>query len=288
MRRVGRTILMAAFVASDARAQKVLLELRPHLNDTLRMQMEQVTEMRSARPGEAAAISTTTLHMYSRAIVESTAHIASLILAITDSVDVRSSDANSRAMAEGVERELEGRQMRLRLWPDGSVTLNDGKASVPREVSELVSVMPASFPSRPVDVGETWIREMPIPSGTALGIPAGSVVRLRLRLDSVSSDGNLAFVAITGSLAPVTSADGGMVDGTVTGGLVVNRRRGWLSESRFQLELRSTMPRGVAMKGASNAAGPAAGTRSDGLRFRVRMSQTMKVLRPAATAVRQR
>jgi hypothetical protein len=288
MQRVGRSILVAAFVASDVRAQKVLLELRPHLGDTLRMQMEQVTEMRSARPGEAAALTTTTLHMYSRAIVESTAHIASLILAITDSVDVSSTDANARPMADGVERELEGRQMRLRLWPDGSVTLNDGKASVPREVSELVSVMPASFPSRPVAVGETWIREMPIPSGTALGIPAGSVVRLRLRLDSLSSDGNLAFVAITGSLAPVAAADGGMVDGTVTGSLVVNRRRGWLSESRFQLELRSTMPRGMAIKGASAAAGSAAGARNDALRFRVRMSQVMKVLKPSATAARQR
>jgi len=303
MSRAVRPILLVALVslvATDAGAQKVLLELRPHAGDTLRMQLEQVMEMSAWRPGEAPTLTTTTLRMYSRAIVESTAHIASLILAITDSVDVSSTDAHARALGAEAERELEGRQMRLRLWPDGSVTLNDGAASVPREVNELVSVMPASFPSRPVGVGETWIREMPIPSGTALGIPAGSVVRTRFRLDSLSADGDLAFVAMSGALAPTTSgADGAVVDGTVSGKFVVNRRRGWLSESQFQLQLRSTMARKGASKGVSKgvsegvAKGVSEGVSKsasgdDAMRFRVRMTQSMTVLRPSATPPRPR
>jgi hypothetical protein len=288
MSTVGRSILLgalAALVASQAHAQKVLLELRPHAGDTLRMQLDQVTEMNGARPGEAPALATTTLRMYSRAIVESAAHIASLILAITDSVDVSSTDAYWLALGEQAKRELTGRQMRLRLWPDGSVTLNDGAASVPREVSELVSVMPGSFPSRPVGVGETWIREMPIPSGTALGIPAGSVVRTRFRLDSLSGDGDLAFVAMSGALEPTSAvADAAVVAGTVSGHFVVNRKRGWLSESHFRLELRSTLPRKVGVaKGASKGA-----SKDDSMRFRVRMTQSMKVLRPSAIPPRPR
>jgi hypothetical protein len=288
MSRVGRSILLgalgalAALVATEARAQKVLLELRPHTGDTLRMQLEQVTEMSGARPGEAPALATTTLRMYSRAIVESTAHIASLILAITDSVDVSSTDAHGLALGEQAKRELTGRQMRLRLWPDGSVTLNDGAASVPREVNELVSVMPGSFPSRPVGVGETWIREMPIPPGTALGIPAGSVVRTRFRLDSLSSDGDLAFVAMSGALEPMPAvadvADAAVVDGTVSGHFVVDRKRGWLSESHFRLQLRSTLARKAVSKGVAKG-----DSKDDSMRFRVRMTQSMKVLRPSAT-----
>jgi hypothetical protein len=190
-------------------------------------------------------------------------------------------------LGEQAKRELTGRQMRLRLWPDGSVTLNDGAASVPREVSELVSVMPGSFPSRPVGVGETWLREMPLPSGTALGIPAGSVVRTRFRLDSLSGDGDFAFVAMSGALAPTTSpADGSTLEGTVSGHFVVNRKRGWLSESHFQLQLASTMRKAVSR---SASKGVAKGVSKDeSMRFRVHMTQSMKVLRPSATPPRPR
>lgn len=276
---VLRSLLVASLVASNAAAaQRVLLELRPHAGDTLCMQLEQVTEMTAGSPGAPGAASakvTTTLRMFSRAIVESTAHIASLILAVTDSVDIASSDPHARAMSEQAERELKGRQMRLRLWPDGAVTLNDGASSVPREVSDLISVMPASFPSRPVGVGDTWLREMPVPAAEAVGVPAGSVVRTRFRFDSMSADGNLAFLSMSGALRPVTT--GAIEDapvGKVSGSLIVNRVRGWLSESRFLLELRSSAPRKAAEKNAP-------------VRFNVRVSQTMRVL-PPTTLVRRR
>lgn len=273
---VLRPVLLAAMVASNAFGQKVLLELRPRTGDTLRMQLEQVTEMTSTASGAAPTKVTTSLRMFSRAIVESTAHIASLILAVTDSVDVSSSDPSTRALSLQAEHELEGRQMRLRLWPDGGVTLNDGAASVPREVRDLVSVMPASFPSRPVGVGETWIREMPVPASEAVGIPAGSVVRTRFRFDSMSAEGDLAYLSMAGALRPVSPASEA-VSGSVSGSLVVNRQRGWLSESHFLLQLRST----VARKGVKAAAKDA------GIRFSVRVSQTMRVL-PPPSIVRKR
>jgi hypothetical protein len=203
-----RTAIAATLIASSADAQKLLLELRPHAGDTLRMQMEQVTELSSGRAGSPLTTMTTTMRMFSRAIVESTAPIAALILAVTDSVDVSGSDVSARSLAEQARREIQGRQMRLRLWPDGTVTLNDGAKSVPREVSDLVSVMPASFPSRPVAVGETWTREMPIPAGEQLGIPVGSSVRARFRLDSVSASSDEAWVSISGVLQPSAATAG--------------------------------------------------------------------------------
>ncbi|MEK7401521.1 MAG: hypothetical protein AABZ80_04075 [Gemmatimonadota bacterium] len=261
MSQLSRSLLLSAIVVGNAGAQKVLLELRPRVGDTLRMQLQQVTEMSSSAAG---APITTTLRMFSRAIVESAAPIASLILAVTDSVDVTSSDVNARALGAQAEQELEGRQMRLRLWPDGTVTLNDGAGSVPRDVSDLVSVMPASFPSKPVAVGESWVREMPVPSGESLGIPGGSVMRARFRLDSTAAQGDLAYVTMTGTLVPTAKPAGEAVTGSVSGTMVVNRRRGWLSESHFLLLLKST----VAQKDKANAA----------LRFSVKVTQSMKVL----------
>ena len=273
MRLVGWTIV-ASLVATDAGAQKLLLELRPQAGDTLHMHLEQVTELSSARAGGAPSSMTTTMHMYSRAIVESTAPIAALILAVTDSVVVVGDAPSARALDEQARRDMTGRKVRLRLWPDGTVTLNDGARSVPREVSDLVNVMPASFPSRPVGVGETWTREMPIPSGDQLGIPAGSSVHARFRLDSVTAGGDEAWISIAGSLQPAGNSSDA-VGGSVSGVLVVDLERGWLSQSRFVLQLRSM----VAQKTAA--------AKDDTTHFRVRVSQTMQVLKPT-TGLRQR
>ncbi|HEX7939411.1 MAG TPA: hypothetical protein VF483_10495, partial [Gemmatimonadaceae bacterium] len=181
-------------------------------------------------------------------------------------VDVNSNDTQARAQGEQAERELEGRQMRLRLWPDGTVTLNDGAASVPREVNDLVSVMPASFPTKPVSKGATWTREMPVPAGESLGIPAGSVMRARFRLDSASADGEYAWITMTGTLVPATRKTASGVAGSVTGSMVVNRKRGWLSESHFMLLLQSAVAKG---KAASTSP------------FRMKVTQGMRVLLPA-------
>jgi hypothetical protein len=264
---LARALVLSAAVAANAGAQKILLELRPHAGDTLRMQLQQITEMSGASVGAPNGSVTTTLNMFSRAIVENAAPIATLILAITDSVDVSSSDAHAPALGEQAKRELQGRQMRLRLWPDGTVTLNDGAGSVPREVSDLVSVMPASFPSKPVSIGSSWSREMPVPTGEALGIPEGSVVRAKFHLDSASSDGELAYVSMKGTLVPSTKPAAEAVGGSVSGSMVVNRRRGWLSESHFLLLLKSI----VARKGKTD----------DALQFSVKVTQSMRVITPA-------
>jgi hypothetical protein len=227
------------------------LELRPRVGDTLRMRLDQVTEMSGTRKGGGPAMKqvVTTLRMFSRAIVESSAPAAAVILAVTDSVDVTTNDERTRTLAQQTRRQLEGRQMRLRLSPDGTVAVADQTTSVPREVNELVSVMPASFPRAPVAVGDTWVREMPIPPVTSLSLATGGVVRVSFRLDSVSRGADVAYVSMRGALQPQltpASADPAL-SGSVSGSMVINRRRGWLSESRFLVQLRTTVtPRDAA------------------------------------------
>jgi hypothetical protein len=243
MKLAGRTLAaLLCIVTADARAQRTQLELRPRVGDTLRMRLDQVMEVSGRRGGSAMIPVVTTLQMFSRAIVESSSPTSVLILAITDSVEVVSSDARSSALLAQTEQALKGRRMRLRLAPDGTVGVADSPA-VPKEVNDLVSVMPASFPKEPVGVGETWTREMPIASGSTFGAPVGGVVRASFTLDSVTPGTDLAFVTMRGTVEPprqVRSFEQSM-SGSVEGRIVVNRKRGWLSETRFQVEMNTTV-----------------------------------------------
>ena len=255
--------LVAAF--SEAHAQGVLLELRPRAGDTLRMRLEQQTEVSSAREGARPLSVTTSVVMHSRAIVLTTDAVSAIILAVTDSVAIQSTDEHARALADQARRGLEGRQVKLRLAPDGTVALADAERAATREVKDLVSIMPGSFPSTPLAVGDTWMREMPIPGSEAMSLPAGGRVRARFRLDSLSRSGDLAYVSMRGVFEPASATQkDDAAAGSVSGTLVVSRRRGWLSESRFLIEMRSTVPRPASDKRAP-------------MRFRTKITQLMRV-----------
>jgi hypothetical protein len=262
-----RRWIVAGFttIAMELGAQTVLLELRPRDGDTLRMRLDQTTETVANRKGAAPMQVTTALSMFSRAIVEGRSGDATLIFAITDSVELTSSDAHARAIVEGAERQLKGRKMRLRLLPNGTVSLSDPPRDIPREVNEIVSVMPASFPSEPVAIRGTWTREMPIPPGVRLGVPIGGTVRAVFRFDSLSRDGRYAFVSMRGTMHPMPGlANVATMGGSVDGSLVVDRRRGWLSETRFLIEMRTTVE-------------PASGRGAAPMQFRTTISQRMMI-----------
>ena len=160
-----------------------------------------------------------------------------MIHAITDSVEVSTSSKSIAASAAETERQLEGRQMRLKLLPDGTVNVAESEPSVSKQAGELVSLMPASFPRGSVTIGDTWLREMPIPGG-ATGVPL--VVRAAIRLDSVSTDYDVAYLSMRGNVVEMdTTGTHGGPTGRVTGSMVVDRRRGWLSASRFTITLRT-------------------------------------------------
>ena len=237
----GRSLALLLFITADARAQRMQLELRPKVGDTLRMRLDQITEVTGGRKGAAMQPVVTTMRMFSRAIVQSSESTSAIILAVTDSVDVSTTDAHARALTDQTERQLQGRQMRLRLSPDGTVGVADQPA-VPKEVNDMVSIMPAAFPREAVSVGDTWRREMPIASGSSFGAPIGGVVRATFRLDSVARGGDLAYVTMRGAVeAPKQVGSDQTMSGTVEGSIVVNRRRGWLAESRFEVDMNTTV-----------------------------------------------
>jgi hypothetical protein len=182
-------------------------------------------------------------------------------------VDVSSTDAHARTLARETQRQLEGRRLRLRLSPDGTVGVADHERDVPREVTDLVSVMPASFPRGLVAVGDTWMREMPIPPSASFGVPLGGIVRATFRLDSLGSGSDKAYVSMRGTLQDVaaSAANQPTLSGSVSGTVVVNRRRGWLSESRFVVQMRATIPAASTVQGSAP------------MQFRMKITQHMLV-----------
>jgi hypothetical protein len=263
MRRTWWLVVALLAVSGSAKAQKVQLELRPKAGDTLRMRLDQSVEVSGTRDGRSPVQMGSRFTMFSRAIVEGATASGTRILAITDSITMDARDEQSRLLAEDARRQLVGRQMRLLLTPDGLVEVADDARRMPREVSDLVAVMPASFPREPLAVGDTWMRQMPIPPSAQFGIPLGGLVRARFRLDSLSPGGSLAYVSMRGT---VESASGrpDSAGGNVSGSMVVNRRRGWLLESRFLVLLRAS----VVSPGAA-----AASTTN----FRVKVTQHLRV-----------
>ena len=239
-------LLALAAPTASARQQRVVLELRPRFGDTLNMRVDQTTEVTGTRKGMTARPVTTQMSMFSRAIVEVSTPAAAFILAITDSVNASATDDRARQMVSDTERQLEGRQMRLRMAPDGTVGLADQPPQtpqVPQEVNDLIALMPASLPKGSVAVGDTWLREMRLPPSANFGVPVAGIVKAAFRLDSVTADGDHAFLSMRGSLEP--SKDGivpaGTYTGTVTGKMIVDRRRGWFQETAFQVHMRTSM-----------------------------------------------
>jgi len=233
---------------SSLHAQTVQLRIKPHAGDTLRMQLDQQTEMTGTRytsSGEASSLVVTTMQMYSRAVVEGIADDGTNVLAVTDSVHVQTTDERSRGDAVRVEAQMRGQRVRFRVAPDGTVGMVQMSEGTPREVAQVVSLMPAAFPRSKIKVGESWIREMPLPSGTQLGAQISGKLHVTFRLDSVTHGGEWAFVSMRGEMVPVAGSPAGtgtvIEKGVVNGTMLVDQRRGWLTQSWFAISVSSVV-----------------------------------------------
>jgi hypothetical protein len=243
-----RPMLAVVFLAAPLGAQtRVQLELRPAVGDTIRMRIEQDTEVqgqKSNSTGTTPRSVTMSLRLWSRAIVQGRDPGSTAVLTVTDSVRMSTSDPHAQNIAARTEQMLAGRTMRLRVAPDGTARVTGGETD--GELSAVVSAMPAALPSKPVSVGERWRREMPVPGANPLGAEEG-IIRAVFQLDSVTRRGALAWISVKGELSrePVPAFGGHAstveMRGTLNGTLVLDRRRGWLTDARFMINVQTTV-----------------------------------------------
>jgi hypothetical protein len=248
-------LLACLCIAGTASAQEgsgTLLRLHPRFGDTLRTLLEQQTEVTMMPPGKSAAplrSVTMTLAIHSRTIVRSVQPTSTTVLTVVDSSKVTSSDIHGATMMADAQRALDGQKLIVELAADGTVaSARDARGVlVTRNVAAAMASMPAVFPLKPVAVGETWTREMPLPSASSLGTKGSGRVRAVFQLDSVQRGGAVAYVSMRGEIVPDrATAPLQDLSGAITGTMQLDRVRGWLTDSRFVITLRSVIEPGVA------------------------------------------
>ncbi len=256
--------------AQGGRDAEILLQVHPHVGDTLHTRLDQQSEVSatvSANGGRSTKTVTTSVVLLSRTIVQGSTSASTLVLTIVDSADLRTSDEHGAEQIAAAQRQLRGQQLMLQLGADGTVeSARDARGvPVPRDVADAMSAMPAVFPRRPVRVGEQWTRELPLPAGGPLGARGSGHVNATFRLDSLDRSGDVAFISLRGEILPDAGSRGLRLSGDVSGAMQVDRQRGWMTDSRFEISVRSQ----VTPPGASGLAP---------MRFVTRVTQRLRTL----------
>jgi hypothetical protein len=273
--RAAAALIILAGSVRAVSAQPTMLQIKPHVGDTIRMRLDQESEMSGVRrtdAGESSAMVLTTMKMFSRAIVEGWADNgtgdAISVLAVTDSVLMTTTDDRTRGATQQMQAQMRGQRLRFRVAPDGSVSMMQMDGA-PREVAQVVSLMPATFPKTPISIGDVWTREMSLPVGPQLGAQVSARLQVKFRFDSVARRGQLAYVSMRGDMRPATgpgAASGAVLEkGLVSGTMVLDQRRGWLKESWFSIVVTSSLR-------------AAASTSAQPIRMQMRITQHMHTM----------
>lgn len=231
--------LVAMGAARGAAAQEVTLRIRPPVGDTLRMAMEQQFDLTPEdSTGALERPMTGALLIWTRAVVLGRTGTTTDLVSITDSVVVQPPSAAALPPLRDAKRALEGRTVHMRVSEDGELT-------VARHAGGPLGLgpnMPSVLPREPVRVGEAWTRELRVPLSTTRN--AVALVRTTFRLDSLGSGGAVAYVSLRGDVSHDHAEDRGGVrggtTGTLAGTLQVDRRLGWITDSRMTISLVST------------------------------------------------
>lgn len=219
-------------------AQSVMLRIRPHVGDTLRMKMEQRLEMSGDSADDSASPMSAVMRVYTRAVVSSATADATDLLSITDSVTVTPVFAASLPLFAQTKKSLEGKTVRLKVASDGGISvmgIKDGR---------LVQRLPAMLPGKAVSPGDEWTRDLSVPV-SATHASTGSA-KVKFKLDSLGPDGTLAYISMHGTFShehpkDVSNEPPDETTGTIDGVMVVDRRLEWMTDSRMTVSLLSTV-----------------------------------------------
>jgi hypothetical protein len=248
---VGFTFLAARSSVAHPQAP-ILLQIKPRTGDTLAVRLDQRVEM-TGTPVECVASSgkaktklcstssrqmTTVTEVFSRAIVQTSSADGVTLLAVTDSI--RTASSRGGEAARPVRVKDGDNTVSLRLSTDGGAEVIDSEAS--DEMRTLFGQMPAMLSRKPVSVGEKWTREMRIPITGESG--AMGRVRATFRLDSLGDAGSMAYISMRGTLShDHRGGSGSELGGSMNGSIQLDRRIGWIIQTRATIEVTSTVRR---------------------------------------------
>jgi hypothetical protein len=253
------TLLALVFcVNAAATGQPVLLQIRPHIGDTLRMHLSQTVEMTGTTQGarsDPVRSMTTSIEVFTRAIAQQWTSSGTLMQTITDSVAMN--PASPASLAELRRRAMQAKRVWLRVSPDGAMELvDDGDAN--SELRHIFGEMPAVLPRGSVSAGDKWTREMQIPLSSEPG--AVGSVRATFQLDSLGRNGDIAYISLRGTMSRINTpgaapaGPGYGSTGQLSGTIQIDRRLGWITDSKSSIIVRSTIAANPPKKGEAERA----------------------------------
>ncbi len=266
-------LLVLLYIApAQLSAQPVLLEIRPTVGDTLHLRLEQMVEMKgTTRVGRRDSTMTmsTSMAILARAIILGADSSGARVLTVTDSVVIAGSPPQD-SQQERSYRALKDSRVEMRVLPDGSSEIISDPATLTNELRSLVAQMPATLPRTPVQVGERWSRVVTVPIEAQGGIATTASLKTTFRFDSLSKNREIAYVSLLGELSrtamdSASGAAGVQMTGTIKGGMTVDRKRGWMTDSRAVITLKSVLP-------------AAPGARAYPMHFNLTITQRMRAL----------
>jgi hypothetical protein len=248
VRRLSASVALLASIAPGVHAQGVLLQIKPRVGDTLRLRIEQEMEISGVskvRDADTTITMRSSMLMLSRSIVVESDDEGTTVKSITDSVavDMGATDPLVVTLSDQARRSLQGKEVRVRFSREGSGTVVDADPDIPRDFQSVFSQLPATFPRHQVAVGSTWKQRIPIPD-TGPGQIAGTL-QATFRLDSLTRRGKLAHISMRGTVtrdstaSPIRGGARMTMTGTVTGYMVLDRGRGWVTDASTEMSMRS-------------------------------------------------
>jgi hypothetical protein len=252
-------LLAVVFFTQAAVSQPVLLQIRPHIGDTLRMHLSQTVEMtgttqRGGRESTPSSM-TTSIEVFTHTIAQQWTSGGTLMQSITDSVAM--TPASPGSLADLKRRTMQAKRVMVRVSPDGAMEIVDDDDSN-SELRHIFGEMPAMLARTPVAVGEKWTREMQIPLSGDPG--AMGSVRATFQLDSLGRNGDVAYISMHGTMsrmnvpgAPAAGA-GYTTSGMLAGTIQIDRRLGWITDSRSSIVVRSKIAAPQPRKGEPQGA----------------------------------
>jgi hypothetical protein len=241
---VRLALFAVVFFAGTVLSQPVQLQIRPHIGDTLRMHLSQTVEITGTTRGRSdpVRLMTSSIEVFTRAIPQQWTSNGTLMQTITDSVAMN--PASPASLADLRRRAMQAKRVLLRVSPDGAMELvDDGDSN--SELRHLFGEMPAVLSRNTVSVGEKWTREMTIPLSNEPG--AVGAVRATFQFDSLGRNGDIAYISMRGTMYRINTPNaapagpGYGTTGQLAGTIQIDRRLGWITDSKSSIIVRSTV-----------------------------------------------
>ena len=240
---------------ASAQAGNVLLQVRPGAGDTIRIRLDQSVEMTGPPgPDGKPVVESGTLVLLATLAVESVDDEGATIVSVTDSLRVNSppNSASSAVLAWGAM--AASRAVRFRVAPNGSAYVPSGRGRA--LASPVTATMPATLPSRSIAPGATWNSVLQVPLASSVDPKGTATLVASFTFDSLSKSGELAFISLKGRLMksdveatrPAVGRSTVETSGTVEGQVLLDRRRGWITDARTTFSLFSLVTPGDPAK----------------------------------------